>query len=171
MKSPQITTSTFPKYKRRFGTNDRESQLKRTFFTDRDLGKSIPRILRAAGISVEEYSDHFKNPTEADHVWLSQVSKRGWITLTHDDEMRRDRLAKSAVMENEGRVLVLRGSMTHRDLATMFLEGITRIDRFLKKHDAPFFAVVRRKTTQKSSTVEVEIKLTRQAWIESEKRH
>jgi hypothetical protein len=33
------------------------------YFTDRDLGKKIPEILRAAGLSVERHADHFQHDT------------------------------------------------------------------------------------------------------------
>jgi hypothetical protein len=33
------------------------------FFTDRDLGKRFPEILRAAGLTVQRHSDHFEPET------------------------------------------------------------------------------------------------------------
>jgi hypothetical protein len=37
------------------------------YFTDRDLGKRFPEILRASGL----------NPETPDEVWLEEVGKRG----------------------------------------------------------------------------------------------
>jgi hypothetical protein len=53
------------------------------YFTDRDLGKRFPEILKSAGLTVERHADHFTHDT-ADEVWLEAVGKRGWIALTYD---------------------------------------------------------------------------------------
>jgi PIN like domain len=50
------------------------------YFTDRDLGKRFPEILRSGGLTVERHADHFAADT-ADEVWLKQVGRRGWIAL------------------------------------------------------------------------------------------
>lgn len=51
-----------------------------TFFTDRDLGKAFPRILREAGLAVEEHSAHFAHDTPDDE-WLTAVGHRGWYVI------------------------------------------------------------------------------------------
>ncbi len=53
------------------------------FFTDRNLGKQFPAILKEAGLSVELHDDHFA-PNTPDVDWLKEVGTRGWIVLTHD---------------------------------------------------------------------------------------
>jgi PIN like domain len=53
------------------------------FFTDRDLGKKFPEILRAAGLRIERHMDHFRHDTP-DEEWLWEIGKRKWIALTHD---------------------------------------------------------------------------------------
>lgn len=58
-----------------------------TFFTDRDLGKMFPAILREAGILVERHADHF-DQNEKDEVWLAEVGRRGWVALTHNLRIR-----------------------------------------------------------------------------------
>ena len=60
------------------------------YFTDRDLGKRFPEILRASGLNVERHADHFP-PETPDEVWLEEVGKRGWIALTHDQRIRYSR--------------------------------------------------------------------------------
>jgi hypothetical protein len=50
------------------------------YFTDRDLGKKFPEILRAAGLSVERHADHFRHDTP-DEVWLRETGKKGWIAV------------------------------------------------------------------------------------------
>ncbi|MBK6333984.1 MAG: hypothetical protein IPF45_10885 [Thermomonas sp.] len=51
------------------------------FFTDRDLGKKFPGILRNAGLVVERHADHFEQDCP-DPDWLSEVGRRGWIAIT-----------------------------------------------------------------------------------------
>lgn len=46
-----------------------------TFFTDRDLGKQFPQILRDAGLTVERHMDHFAHDAP-DAEWLEIVGKR-----------------------------------------------------------------------------------------------
>jgi hypothetical protein len=50
-------------------------------FTDRDLGKRFPEILRLAGLTVGRHQDLFA-PDTADETWLEAVGQRGWIA-TH----------------------------------------------------------------------------------------
>ena len=60
------------------------------FFTDRDLGKDFPRILREADLTVERHDDHFRSDTP-DEEWLTEVGRRGWIAITHDKRIRYNR--------------------------------------------------------------------------------
>ncbi|MGE0797592.1 MAG: hypothetical protein AB7O55_04690 [Lautropia sp.] len=46
------------------------AQMSRVYFTDRDLGKQFPMRLRAAGLAVEWFFDHFDDRT-LDTEWLS----------------------------------------------------------------------------------------------------
>ena len=57
------------------------------FFTDRDLGKRFPAILRDAGLTVERHADHFAHDCP-DETWLEVVGKRGWAAITHDGRIR-----------------------------------------------------------------------------------
>lgn len=57
------------------------------YFTDRDLGKRFPEILKSSGLTVERHADHFSDTTP-DETWLEVVGKRGWIALTHDHRIR-----------------------------------------------------------------------------------
>ena len=49
------------------------------FFTDRDLGKKFPEILRAGGLAVERHADHFR-PDTSDEVWLRDASGSRWTS-------------------------------------------------------------------------------------------
>ena len=57
------------------------------FFTDRDLGKQFPDILREAGVDIERHIDHFADDA-IDEEWLTVIGKRGWYVLTHDRRIR-----------------------------------------------------------------------------------
>jgi len=57
------------------------------FFTDRDLGKKFPQILRDAGLTVERHADHFA-PDTPDEQWLETIGRRNWIAITHDGRIR-----------------------------------------------------------------------------------
>jgi hypothetical protein len=61
--------------------------LTRVYFTDRDLGKLFPEILRAGGLEVERHADHFGDKTP-DEDWLQEIGKRGWIAITHNKRIR-----------------------------------------------------------------------------------
>ena len=56
-------------------------QLDFVYFTDRDLGKRFPEILRSNGLTVERHADHFASDTP-DEVWLATIGERRWIGLT-----------------------------------------------------------------------------------------
>lgn len=58
-----------------------------TFFTDRDLGRQFPTLLRDAGISVEQHDDHFP-PLTPDVEWLRVIGERGWIALSYNRDIR-----------------------------------------------------------------------------------
>lgn len=121
-----------------------------TFFTDRDLGKLVPRLLRESGLAVERYFDHFPEAVKVpDNEWLAFVAEKGWVALSHDDNIRRDREAVRTLMEHKGRLFILRGSVTSRELASLFLEAFESVLDILEKnpHQA-FIANVRRSAHQ-----------------------
>ena len=115
------------------------------YFTDRDLGKRFPEILTAAGLTVERHVDHFL-PDTADEVWLAEVGKRGWISLTHDRRIRYKPNERDAVMRYRVGLLVIIGAAPFADLAHAFVATLPRIERFLARHKPPFIAKVYRPT-------------------------
>ncbi len=57
------------------------------FFTDRDLGKRFPEILKSAGLRVEPH--HALFPEEvADEAWLRYVGEKGRVAITDDSRIR-----------------------------------------------------------------------------------
>lgn len=128
------------------------------YFTDRDLGRRFAQALRAAGFAVEAHDEHF-GPTTLDQEWLPTVARRGWIVLTHDQRLRYESPAVAAAMRANARVVVIIAKgLRHDQLAELVLENRRRVERFLRRHKAPFLAKLRRDS--------VELWLSHQQWLE-----
>ena len=113
------------------------------YFTDRDLGKRFPEILKSGGLTVERHGDHFA-PDTADEVWLETVGKRGWIALTHDRRIRYKPNERDAVTRHGVALLVIVGAAPFSDLARAFVVSVPVIEQFLRRHQPPFIAKVYR---------------------------
>lgn len=117
--------------------------MSRVFFTDRDLGKAFPEILRSAGLSVERHADHFPHDC-ADETWLRDVGRRRWVAVTHDGRIRYKPNELAAVMEHRVALLVMIGHAPHPQLAQAFVATSERILTFLERHEPPYIAKVYR---------------------------
>jgi PIN like domain len=115
------------------------------YFTDRDLGKAFPEILRSNGLTVERHRDHFAHNTP-DEIWLEAVGKRRWIALTHDQRIRYKPNERDAVMRNNVGLLVIIGAVPFPDLARAFVNSLPVVERFLEEHKSPFIAKVYRRS-------------------------
>jgi hypothetical protein len=115
------------------------------YFTDRDLGKRFPEILRSDGLTVERHADHFA-PHAPDEVWLEAVGSCGWIALTHDRRIRYKPNERGAVMRHGVALLVIVGAASFPDLAHAFVTTLPSVERFLARHKSPFIAKVYRPT-------------------------
>ena len=113
--------------------------MSRVFFTDRDLGKRFPEILRAAGLNVERHADHFEHDCP-DEVWLKEIGQRGWVAVTHDGRIRYKPNELNAVMEHRVALLVVIGNAPYPALASAFAATHEPILAFLDRHDPPFIA-------------------------------
>jgi hypothetical protein len=113
------------------------------YFTDRDLGKKFPEILRAAGLSVERHADHFQHDTP-DEVWLREIGKKGWVAVTHDGRIRYKPNEKNAVVENSVSLLVIVGHAPFPELARAFVATEPRVRNFVAAHKPPYIAKVYR---------------------------
>ncbi len=124
------------------------------YFTDRDLGKRFPEILKAGGLTVERHADHFA-PDTPDEVWLETVGKNGWIALTHDRRIRYKPNERDAVMRHGVALLVIVGKAPFPDLARAFVTSMPVMEHFLRRHQPPFIAKVYRpspaETAQRSA--------------------
>jgi len=114
-----------------------------TFFTDRDLGKAFPRILREAGIAVEEHSAHFAHDTPDDE-WLTSVGARNWYVISHNRRIRYTPNERDAVVRAGVGLFLVIGKVPFTQLAQNFVNTRKRIERFIERHRRPFIAKVYR---------------------------
>jgi PIN domain-containing protein len=152
--------------KRRSDTKLFHSLPEPTFFTDRDLGKIVPRILRENGLTVERYCDHFQEKSVADTEWLSFAARNQWIAISHDDNIRRDPITVSTIMKESGRLFIVRGVLSSAELADLFLGALQAVRSVIaRSRDQAFIAVVRRRALPGGiMRPEVHVVLTSKKW-------
>jgi hypothetical protein len=120
------------------------------YFTDRDLGKRFPEILKTAGLLVELHEAHFKHDCP-DATWLAEVGSRGWVVLTHDRRIRYKANELEAVTRHDVRLLTVVGKAPLPELARAFVRTVPRIERFLSRNPAPLIAKVYRPSPEEMS--------------------
>lgn len=113
------------------------------YFTDRDLGKRFPEVLRIAGLRVERHADHFQHDTP-DEVWLREIGTRGWVAITHDGRIRYKPNEQRAVIESDVALLVIVGHAPFPELAHAFVATESKIRSFVTTHKRPYIAKVYR---------------------------
>lgn len=121
--------------------------MSRTYFTDRDLGKQFPQRLRAAGLHVEWFFDHFDDRT-ADTEWLGAVGAKQWIVITHDERIRYKANELAAVVQHRVAMLLVVGKAPFAQLAENFVLTLPRIESFVAEHEPPYIAKVHRPGTK-----------------------
>lgn len=117
------------------------------FFTDRDLGHQFPKLLRAAGLRVEQHDDHFGQLT-SDSEWIAEVGRRGWVAVTRDARIRYSPLALETLMESRARLFVIVGRLATEGAAAVFIRHRRRIERLLRKGSMPFIGKIRRDSVE-----------------------
>lgn len=138
------------------------------FFADRNLGvNTFPAILRTEGIVVHLHQEHFAQDAE-DAAWMPEVARRGWIIISPDIRISRDRLEVDAIMTSGASVFCLSGGhCTGEEKARNFLRCLPQIAKVLESTPPPFIAKVYRPNPDDpgdSRTRRVEVKLTRPEW-------
>lgn len=113
------------------------------FFTDRNLGKQFPSILKAAGLAVERHDAHFA-PDASDEEWLRFVGSRGWIAISHDKRIRHKPNELAAVVAHRVALLIVVGRAPFPELARSFVASRSIIERFVERHEPPYIAKVYR---------------------------
>jgi hypothetical protein len=139
------------------------------FFADRNFGcHQFPDALRRAGIVIHRHRDHFAVDA-ADEVWLPEIARRGWVSLTLDKAILRNELERDAVFVSGARLILLSGANAPvADLARNFINSYERVKAFLEREPAPFIARVKRPNPLsdvelgKPGTIEMALSL--QAW-------
>ena len=140
------------------------------FFTDRDLGNSVPELLQEAGVNVKKHSDHFPDDVK-DSDWLTQVGQKGWFCLTHDKRIRYKSNEKDAVMRAGVGLFILVGHAPHRELANNFINTLHKVESFIKKHERPFIAKIYRplrklRSSSSNRPGRVVLWLSYEEWVE-----
>lgn len=129
------------------------------FFTDRDLGRSVvPVQLRAGGLRVEAYHEHFQLDDVPDGEWLRFVGVRGWIALTHNKSIRYERGELDDLMTAGVKAFFIIGKGPHPELAAAVLRNIRKMKRLIWKHDEAFIAKIYQGRN------DVEVWITYQQW-------
>ncbi len=115
------------------------------FFIDRSLGRNdVAQALRESGERVELHDSHFR-PDAADEEWLPEVGRRGWVTLTKDERISRNRLQRLVVATSRARLLVLVSANLRGDeQGRAFALARQRIRRLVSREAPPFIAKVYR---------------------------
>ncbi|MFN9600883.1 MAG: hypothetical protein ACK56T_17820 [Dolichospermum sp.] len=116
-----------------------------TFFTDRCLGAgTVPEKLRHAGIQVEIHDQHFGQGTQ-DVDWLPEIGQRGWVVLTKDERISRNKLERIAVARAQIKMFILTSQgLKGEEMAEIFIKATEQMQRFVRKHPAPFIAKISR---------------------------
>ncbi|HEV7610378.1 MAG TPA: hypothetical protein VGO37_00705 [Steroidobacteraceae bacterium] len=96
------------------------------FFTDRDLDRQFPALLRAAGVLLERHDDHF-GPDTSDEEWIGEIGRRGWIAISRDARIRYSPLALSVLMECGTQLFVLLGKLTTARRQKRFSNGARKL--------------------------------------------
>lgn len=112
-----------------------------TFFTDRDLGKAFPTYLSENNISVERHVDHFLDDTK-DEEWITEIGRRGWVAISHDQRIRHTAVERDAVMVSGLGLFVMIGKSRTIELANNFLNTYPAIEDFLVSQPKPFIAKI-----------------------------
>ncbi len=110
---------------------------------DRDLGKKFPAILSGVGLSVERHDNLFA-PAGSDEEWLEYCGRKGRIAITHNERIRYTPNELASVMRHRVALLVVIGHAPFPQLASNFVNTLTRIEAFVAEHQAPYIAKIYR---------------------------
>lgn len=117
--------------------------------------------LRAAGLLVEPYHEHFALDNVPDREWLRLVGEKGWIALSHNKNIRYERDELDDLMVHGVKAFFIIGKGPHSAFAAAIVQSIQKIRRLIRKHDdEPFAAKVYQ------SREEVDLWVTYRQWLE-----
>lgn len=115
------------------------------FFIDRSLGrKQVAEALREVGATVEVHDDHFPQSTP-DVEWLAEVGRRGWVVLSKDERIRRNRIEREALEAARVRAFFLtQQDITGQEMANLFREALPGMTNRAISQFAPFIFTISR---------------------------
>ena len=115
------------------------------FFIDRSLGrKFVAEALRNASATVEVHDDHFPQTTP-DVDWLTAVGQRGWVVLSKDERIRRNRIEREALEAARVRAFFLtQQDITGPEMAALFKSVLQGMGNRAVSQPAPFIYTVSR---------------------------
>lgn len=115
------------------------------FFIDRSLGRRyVAQALRDAGAKVEIHDDHFPQTT-SDVDWLTEVGKRGWVVLSKDERIRRNRIERGALVAARVRAFALtQQDITGPEMAELFQRVLPGMTNRAISQPAPFIYTITR---------------------------
>jgi hypothetical protein len=147
--------------KRRSGTKRSPTPPEPTFFTDRDLGKVFPRILLENRLLVERYADHFQEANVSDQEWIAFAARQCWVAISHDKNIKWDPIAVRTVMEESGRLFILRAKqLTGLERAQLFLEARNGVESILLRQGSEAFIATIRRAASKGGLLRPEVRLS-----------
>lgn len=117
------------------------------YWVDRSLGKDIvPTALRAARVDVRTYADLYPDdPKVEDHVWIPEVTARGWVILTKDKNIRRSAVEIAALRSANARYVCLSaGNMRGDEQAACLVQHWKTIDSVVVHKPVPLIVSVTR---------------------------
>jgi hypothetical protein len=102
----------------------------------------VPNALRAAGVNVVRYCDHFADGVH-DEVWIPQVVAKGWVILTLDQNFRYKYNEQEAMVQSGATVFVFTGAqMKGSEAAAVLVRCLPRMERILLSTSPPFVAAI-----------------------------
>lgn len=119
------------------------------FFIDWCLGKTVADALEAVNVQIERHGDHFQQSTP-DTEWLSVAGDRDWVVLTKDKAIGKNILELRAIAKAHVKVFALAsGNLTRQDMANLFVQAISKLEKFSQGNKPPFIAKIYKNGTVK----------------------
>jgi hypothetical protein len=92
--------------------------------------------LRAAGLHIEAYHEHFTPDNVPDREWLRYIGSKGWIALSHNKYIRYERDELDDLMKSGVKAFFVIGKGPHPAFANAILKILTGfIAWFAKSQD------------------------------------
>jgi hypothetical protein len=116
-----------------------------TFFLDHQIGRyQVAEMLRSAGAKVEVHLDHFPGDM-LDVEWIPEVARRGWVLITKDQNIRRNRLERETYRATQLRGFVATGKdMNGNELGELLVHCLPGMVRRTAGRPGPLLFAISR---------------------------